>query len=52
MTVNDVLNKLSELQKQGKGSYAVILPRGLIDYEASRVEARTDEEKVDIICQI
>ena len=49
MTVNDMLNQLTKLQKQGKGLYTVIIPRGLIDMEISRIDVRDDEKKVDII---
>lgn len=49
MIVNDVLDKLLNLQEQGKGSYTVIIPRGLVDNEVSRVDVRDEEKKINII---
>ena len=49
MTVNDMIDKLLNLQEQGKGSYTVIIPRGLVDNEASQVDVRDEEKKVSII---
>lgn len=49
MTVNDMIAKLLDLQKQSKGLYTIIIPRGLVDEEASRLDVRDDEKKVGIV---
>lgn len=49
MTVNDINQITHDLQQEGKGDYTVVVPRGLIDNEVSRVDVRDDEKKVNIL---
>lgn len=49
MTVNEIHAKFSDLQKQSKGLYEVVIPRGLVDNDTHCIDVRDDEKKVSIV---